>query len=93
MSHCKLVLDPYGLVTLLEGTRRIWSSDNSNEFAKVFEEIIEEDDIDDVAEWLMEQGIIEDEDVDIEVQDAEDWDDDDEDEDEDDDEATGMPFG
>lgn len=67
MSDLKLILTPHGTATLVEGEREkiVWSSDDDDTFLSEFGgDFINEDDADEIIEYLLDQGVINDREAD-----------------------------
>lgn len=54
----KLVLDLYGGAVLMDGSKKLWSSDTP-EMQEQFGDFVEEEQIGDVLDYLEESGLIE----------------------------------
>lgn len=60
----QLVFAPHGGVTLLRGDTELWSSDKDDAFIEQFEDVIDpnsEEEIDDLAAYLVDKNLLDDE--------------------------------
>ena len=58
MFDYELILSDDGTLSLTQGGEVMWTSDNCDDFAEEWDEVVEAGDLDDVIDWLREHGEI-----------------------------------